>query len=116
MSTADAVQAYLDTRRSDPLLQGLDDIAAQAALRLAHILDTADNASGAANASRELRQQLELLRVVQMDAPASMDELRDRADRRASERMFDDVRRELDAAVAAAEAGDDDGPAPVHAY
>jgi hypothetical protein len=94
-STQDAVQAYLDRRQPDPAHAGADAVAAAAALRLAAVLDVVESGSGAANASRELRQQLELLRIMELEPGESIDDLRAKRTKRDSMRIFDQISAEL---------------------
>ena len=76
-STVEAVRTYLDARQADPRFAAHDAVAAAAAVRLAAVLDQADSGSGAANASRELRCQLELLRRSDLDPLPTAEELRE---------------------------------------
>jgi hypothetical protein len=95
-------------------------VAAAAALRLAEVLDTAESGSGAANASRELRQHLEALRLTEEDPLPGAEELAAGRSRRESDREWAELTAELSAAGGATpttgEEGEDREPPTPFAY
>jgi hypothetical protein len=115
-TTVEAVELYLANRRADPRFAGPDAVAAASALRLAAVLDTSDSGSGAANASRELRQQLELLRLTEEDPLPSAEDLVAERQSREAERVWDNLRAELSAAVEASSGTEETEPPPAFGY
>lgn len=113
-TTVEAVELYLAGRRPDPRFAGPDAVAAASALRLAAVLDAAESGSGAANASRELRQQLELFRVTEEDPLPSAEELDANRQSRAAEKVWEDIRAVL--AVAGNPQSEDPEPPPAFDY
>ena len=115
-TTVEAVELYLANRRADPRFAGPDAVAAASALRLAAVLDTSDSGSGAANAARELRQHPELLRLTEEDPLPSAEELAAERQSREVEKVWDDLRAELAAAVEHSTEAEDPEPPPAFGY
>ena len=115
-TTRAAVETFLAAAEPDPQHLEAFFVAAAAAMRLAEVLDIADTGSGAANASRELRAQFELMRLMLADPGPSVADLRERQSVISTRRIFDDIAAELNAAMLEAEAppadesGDDPDP------
>ncbi len=110
-TTVEAVRLFLATRRPDPTHAGPDAVAAASALRLAAVLDASENGSAAANASRELRQNLEALRLTELDPLPSADELRERRQASKAQAEWDALLASLGVAEVELPA-DDDGDDP----
>lgn len=76
-TTTEAVRAFLERRQRDPDWNAELDALGASALAVARMLDTADNPSACANAARELRMTLQVLRRDPgvPDGPSLVDEL-----------------------------------------
>jgi hypothetical protein len=118
-TTRQAVEAFVKAAVPDPDHVAAFGVAAAAAMRLADVLDTAESGSGAANASRELRHQLEVARLLLADPGPSVPDLRERQQDRSKQREFDAITAMLNQAMLDAEAerhgseqDDDDPPSP----
>ena len=74
-TTASAVRALLENRRSMSQWTDELEVLGCSALRLAELVHQGENASSCANAARELRQQLDLIRSSVPAANSIIDEL-----------------------------------------
>lgn len=82
-SATEAVRAFVERRRRDPDWNDEHDALAAAAMAVARVLDTTENGSASANASRELRQTLlSLRRPEHPEEPSALDEILERRRRR----------------------------------
>lgn len=82
MTTREAVEALVERARRSPSWDPALEVHAAAALALAAALDAAEVATQAANASRELRHHLEVLRSVRPGERDPVAELRAQHQRR----------------------------------